>query len=64
MTLKICPKCGEHFLKHIHNCAHGISGTHMAGSERFECECGYSVFASDKEEAEKQGLKFELDDYL
>jgi hypothetical protein len=33
----------------------------MSGSERFECECGYAVYACDKEEAEKQKLKFILD---
>jgi predicted RNA-binding Zn-ribbon protein involved in translation (DUF1610 family) len=45
----VCPKCGHAFFKHMHNCAHGIPGTHMAGSERYECmECGFGVYASDK----------------
>lgn len=30
---------------HLHDTAHGIVGTHMAGSERFECaECGRVTF--------------------
>ena len=55
-----CPECSkktEH--KHMHDEAHGIAGTHMAGSERYECaECGYAMM---KEEAESQGLKFVCD---
>lgn len=56
----ICPKCEKHTEhKHLHDGAHGISVTHMAGSERYECkECGTSVY---KEYGEKQGLKFILD---
>lgn len=55
-----CPKCGKQVqFKHMHNCAHGIPETHMAGSERYECpECGHAVF---KDEGEKLGLKFTLD---
>jgi hypothetical protein len=31
---------------HLHDCAHGIPETHMAGSERFECTaCGRMTFA-------------------
>lgn len=55
-----CPKCFEQveFL-HLHDAAHGIPGTHMQGSERFECsKCGYIVF---KEEGTKLGFKFVLD---
>ncbi len=55
-----CPKCQketEH--DHKHDCAHGIEGTHMDGSERYECkECEYIMF---KKEAEAQGLQFVLD---
>ncbi len=55
-----CPKCQtetEH--EHLHNAAHGIPGTHMAGSERYECiKCGYVM---RKEEAEAQNLKFVCD---
>lgn len=55
-----CPKCKkktEH--KHMHDAAHGIPETHIAGSERYVCvECGYVM---RKEEGEKQGLKFVLD---
>jgi hypothetical protein len=32
--------------RHLHDCAHGIPETHMAGSERFECAaCGRTTFA-------------------
>lgn len=44
-----CQKCGQetsHF--HLHDIAHGLIGTHMAGSERFECHlCGHKTYASD-----------------
>lgn len=55
-----CPECGERTEhKHLHDAAHGIPGTHMDGSERYECEeCGYAM---RKEEAESQELKFVLD---
>ncbi len=55
-----CPKCKkktEH--SHRHECAHGIEGTHMDGSEHYQCkECEYIMF---KKEAETQGLQFVLD---
>ncbi len=42
-----CLSCGattEH--RHLHDTAHGMPGTHMAGSERFECcGCGRVTFA-------------------
>lgn len=52
-----CPKCKKKTgHKHLRDAAHGISATHIAGSERFEClKCGYAML---KEEAEKQGLIF------
>lgn len=55
-----CPNCNKETKhRHRHDCAHGIPGTHMAGSERYECvECDYTMW---KEEGEKQGLKFILD---
>jgi hypothetical protein len=32
--------------RHLHDTAHGIAGTHMAGSERFQCrECERTTFA-------------------
>ena len=41
-----CPECKkmtEH--TYLHNTAHGIPGTHMVGSERYECnECSYKMF--------------------
>lgn len=55
-----CPECqtvGE--FRHLHDEAHGISGTHMAGSERYECaKCGYAIFTA---EGKKLGMKFILD---
>ena len=55
-----CPRCEkttEH--THRHYAVHGIPGTHMAGSEHYECvECGYAMYFK---EGEKQGLKFVLD---
>lgn len=53
-----CTKCnGE--LSHLHNEAHGIPGTHMDGSERYECQsCDWVVYA---EEGESLGLRFVLD---
>jgi len=55
-----CSKCEtESEFRHLHNEAHGLAGTHMAGSERFECKsCGYSVY---KVEGEKLGFKFIAD---
>jgi hypothetical protein len=32
-----CPRCGSGDYKHFIDEAHGISGTYMAGSERFVC---------------------------
>lgn len=43
----------------MHNTAHGIPETHMAGTERFECKkCGYAIY---KEEGEKLGFVYALD---
>jgi len=55
----ICPKCKEDTLKHLHACAHGIEGTHMKGTERYECECGFYV--GDKEDTKQYNLEFTLD---
>ncbi len=56
---KNCPACGKETLSHKHSTAHGIPGTHMAGSEHFTCPCGFYV--GSKEYAEKHGLTFVLD---
>ena len=55
-----CPKGKqEGEPKHLHNEAHGITGTHMAGSERFECRgCGHIL---SRVEAGALGLKYVLD---
>ena len=44
-----CDTCGQpRPFKHLHDTAHGIAGTHMAGSERFECTvCGETYSATD-----------------
>jgi hypothetical protein len=47
MITKECFGCGKvtsH--QHLHDCAHDIPETHMAGSERFICElCEHVTFA-------------------
>lgn len=45
-----CPACGcRGGFRHMHETAHGIEGTHMAGSERFECEeCDHSIHVHGK----------------
>lgn len=56
-----CPNCHEAVdeFDHLHNTAHGIPGTHMAGSERFHCpECGVAL---TREQATALGLKYEID---
>jgi hypothetical protein len=42
-----CLTCGAVTAhRHLHDCAHGIPETHMAGSERFECTaCARPTFA-------------------
>lgn len=59
MTIHPCRRCKrdtEH--RHLHDCAHGIPETHMAGSERYECiECGTATFAADGID----GFRFILD---
>lgn len=54
-----CPKCGDETLQHLHQTAYGIIGTHIAGSERYECECGFVV--TNREEAEEFNLIFTED---
>lgn len=55
-----CPHCrSTDGYRHLHNAAHGIPGTHMAGSERFECaSCGCSL---TKAEAIAAGKVFRFD---
>lgn len=56
-----CPSCKasvERF-NHMHDTAHGIAETHMAGSERFECpECDHIL---TRGEARERGLTYVLD---
>ncbi|GAG33112.1 unnamed protein product [marine sediment metagenome] len=55
----ICPKCKSDDMRHEHDTAHGIVGTHMVGSERFTCSCGLHI--DNKDDAEKIGLTFTVD---
>ena len=42
-----CEKVTYHW--HLHDTAHGIPETHMAGSERFQCRpCGRTTFSFDE----------------
>ena len=59
VTMKTCPVCKRETLQHKHDCAHGLSFTHMTGTERFECECGFSCW--DAMDGEKYGLVFVYD---
>lgn len=56
-----CPRCSSfigHF--HRHDEAHVISGTHMAGTERFVCSvCSHTTFANS--EPKNPAFKFILD---
>lgn len=46
-------------MKHLHETAHGVAGTHMDGSERFECtSCGRTL---TREESEGRGLEYKVD---
>jgi len=39
-----CPECGKKKLRHFHQEAHGLAGTHMSGSERYVCsECNFTL---------------------
>jgi hypothetical protein len=58
--MQTCPKCKNQTLKHLHDSAYGIEGTHMAGTERFECDCGFSCW--DAIDGEEFGLTFVLDE--
>jgi hypothetical protein len=55
-----CTACGkptDH--RHMHDTAHGIAGTHMAGTERYVCtKCGNAIYAK---EGRERGLHFILD---
>jgi transposase-like protein len=54
-----CPRCKSVEFKHVHNAAHGLEGTHMSGSERFECQhCNRTIY---KDEGTRLGFKFNLD---
>jgi hypothetical protein len=44
-----CRQCKAFTMhRHLHDTAHGVPGTHMAGTERFRCsECGCATYATD-----------------
>jgi hypothetical protein len=49
--------CGKR-MRHEHDCAHGMPGTHMSGTERYRCTvCNKTLYAKDK----VKGLVFILD---
>lgn len=56
-----CSECGhdtDHV--HLHDEAHGIAGTHLAGSERYVCQvCGKATFATSRNKS--VGMDFRLD---
>lgn len=56
-----CPTCRtETEFRHLHDTVHGIKGTHMDGSERFECvRCGFVVWTQDSHDF--PNLRFVLD---
>ncbi len=43
-----CETCQRKTIhNHLHNAAHGIPGTHMVGTERWECQdCGTATYAN------------------
>lgn len=55
-----CPQCKKNApMMHLHDTAHGVEGTHMAGTERYTCTaCGHSL---TRDEADARGLKYKLD---
>lgn len=55
-----CPECGVSTpMDHMHDTAHGIPGTHMDGSERYQCSvCSYHL---TRDEADSRGLEYVLD---
>ena len=57
--INTCPQCNK-TLRHLHDTAYGIEGTHMAGTERFECDCGFRCW-HDSAEAKEMGIRFTLD---
>lgn len=46
-----CHTCGQvRQFTHLRDTAHGLPGTHMVGSERFECaSCGECIRAEDND---------------
>ena len=58
-----CPQCDEETLQHMHDLIYDIPGTHMPGSERFECQCGFYAIPGSSI-AEEYNLEFSLDIFL
>lgn len=53
-----CPCCGAE-MRHMHDCAYGLEGAHISGSERLECpKCGK---VCGKAESAALGFKFIVD---
>lgn len=55
-----CPNCKEETkMRHLHDAAHGLQGTHIDGSERFECSSCNTTLT--RHAAESIGLKYVID---
>lgn len=57
---EICSHCNKRAeWKHLHDCAYGMEGTHMSGSERYQCQrCKKSLYAI---EGKAHGMNFFCD---
>lgn len=54
----VSPCCGSS-MRHMHDCAYGLEGAHIRGSERLECsKCGTRY---GKKESAELGFKFFVD---
>ena len=60
MVTKECFGCGKVTAhRHVHDCAHDIPETHMAGTERFVCELCDHVTCADSKGAERFTFQFD-----
>ena len=60
MVTKECFGCGKVTAhRHVHDCAHDIPETHMAGTERFVCELSDHVTCADSKGAERFTFQFD-----
>ena len=60
MVVKECLGCGNVTAhQHLHDCAHGIPDTHMAGSERFVCELRSHILMAMDADASRFPFQFD-----